>query len=160
MTSSLLVWWLYATGIALLLGVAALAAEASARSLGRPARWIWLVALAGSVAVPAIAYVGMPAWLAPAALLPAAVLPATGLITLPALSVAPQAANVWFTPDSVLLVLWAGTSLVLGALLLVPLLRLRAARRRWRRAEVDGVTVWLTHDTGPAAWAGAILLPE
>ena len=76
---SALSWALYALVVSLLLGCAALAAEAALRALGRSGRWAWAVSLAGSVVVPLYAFV-RPESAAPAAplLAPMVTLPAIG----------------------------------------------------------------------------------
>ena len=53
-------WIAYSIGVALLFSAAAWAAEAALRSVGRPARGVWLAALAGSVLLPAYAAAGGP----------------------------------------------------------------------------------------------------
>lgn len=155
MSTAMTSWMLYTSVIGLVLGVAAHAAESSARQVGGPTRWVWLGALLGSVLVPLVTMLGVSAWLRPATPLPEA-----GLIVLPPLVVGGEAALGGYSPDAWLLAGWAAASLLLGAYVLLSLLRLLRLRRHWRRAEVGGVPVLLTANVGPAALGGSILLPE
>jgi len=157
-------WIAYSIGVALLLGAAAWAAEAALRSLGRPARGVWLAALAGAVLLPAYAAAGGPlpgllpfptplrATAEPAALALAAASPGT-LAPVPA---ARGSSVPWF------LLVWAFASTALLALLLLLELRLRRERRGWLESAVDGVPVLVSRDVGPAVAGlvrGRIVLP-
>jgi TonB family protein len=65
--------------------------------------------------------------------------------------------------ETVLLWGWGAVSGVLLLYLVVSGLRVRAAGRRWRRGEVDGVEVMVSESTGPAAlglFRGRVVLPE
>src|SRR5690606_4506119 len=65
--------------------------------------------------------------------------------------------------NRVLPVLWVASSQVVVAAIVAALVRLRRARAGWRREVVDGVSVLLSRDEGPAAlgfWRGAIVVPE
>jgi TonB family protein len=156
MTTALTSWMLYTAAVGALLGVAALAADAALRQAGRPTRWVWLSALAGSVLIPLATLIGLPAWLRPATPLPDAI-----LITLPPLVVGGEAsAPGGVAADVVLLRAWAAASLLLAGYVGLSLLRLLRARRTWRRTAIEGIEVLLTRDVGPAALGGSILLPE
>ena len=156
-------WIAYSIGVALLLGAAAWAAEAALRSLGRPARGVWLAALAGSVLLPAYAAAGgplpgllpfpvpLPASADPAALALAAASPGT-IAPVPA----PAPSDPWFP------LAWALASGALLGLLLLLELRLRREGRGWLESVVDGVPVLVSRDVGPAVAGlvrGRIVLP-
>jgi hypothetical protein len=48
-------WFLYSIVVAILLGLAAVAAESALRSSGKSGRWAWAGALGVSVALPVLA---------------------------------------------------------------------------------------------------------
>jgi TonB family protein len=152
-----LAWLVYATVVALLLGLAALVAEGSAREVGRPARWIWLAAMVGAVVLPVLAFVRPSAGGVP-------VMPALAVLTLPAIEAAAAGpVRAALEPVAVVLGGWVVVSLGLALVVMVSALRLRAARRDWRPSELDGVQVWLTRDLGPAAFGlgrASIVVPS
>src|SRR5678816_187965 len=49
-------WLLYCVAVSLLLGVGAAVIDAVLTAYGRPARWVWAVAIAATLAVPTGAY--------------------------------------------------------------------------------------------------------
>lgn len=151
-------WLLYSVVVSALLGLAALAGESALSARGRPVRWAWAAAAAGSLAAPAWARLRPAASVAvgevevgPAVLQPAATwLDATATASSPS----------W---DRVLLVLCGVASLAVLMVLAVAHARLAAARRGWGRERVDGVPVYVSRDVGPAAlgfFGGAIVIPE
>jgi len=164
------IWMLLATLVAALLGIAAAAAEAVARTWGRPARAAWTMALALSVVLPLAAPLlaargrapshprGAPAAAANAAPAP---------YRLPTLVVragdAMQSRVVRLSPlDRPLALLWLLGSAGVLALLVRGARDLARARRGWRAESVDGVPVLLADDTGPAVVGvrrPAIVLP-
>lgn len=146
-------WMLAATLFAVLLGIAAVAAERALRTLGRQARGPWLAALAAAVTWPVIAPVAATLLATPAPRIAPSIVPAArsaiGTITgnLPGLPLA------WATyVDAALIALWAIASLVL-------LVRLGWAMRALSRVErsaanevIEGVPVLLTASLGPAVF--------
>lgn len=139
-----------ATLFALLLGVAAAAAERAWRTLGREARAPWLVALAGAVAWPAIAPAAAALFTRPAtgaARAVAAAVPVVGAIP----RRIPAVTSVWgVRVDALLLAAWAFASLWMLARLA---LAVRALARVERAATADviaGVPVLVTPALGPA----------
>ena len=141
-------WMLYAVAVSVLFTVAAHALERVVVARGRPRRMLWVVAMTLSVALPVVT--GLRRLSADEAL-PVNVVPFT--ITVPA----PEAiVPVAQTPqrgaqiDRALVVLWVA----LSALLLVRLgngvTTLRRARRGWRREQLDGVSVCVSPNVGPA----------
>jgi TonB family protein len=153
--SAALAWLVYATVVSLLVGVAALVAEGSAREVGRPGRWIWLAAMAAAVVLPALAFLRPSAGGVP-------VMPALPVLTLPAVEAAAAPARATLDPVAIALAVWAAVSIGLALVVALSALRLRAARHGWRRAELEGVPVWMTRDLGPAAYGmgrATIVLP-
>jgi TonB family protein len=153
-------WLVHSLMIAMVLTAAAAAWELSARWSGRPVRWAWLGALAGSVALPLLVRL-IPAQAWPQVLPPA--LPA--MLTLDPIVVGEAAAaagSAGWSASAIGLALWAGLSAL--ALLLVALLfvQLRLSRSSWRASQLDGSTVYVTRDAGPAAVGilrGVVLIP-
>jgi TonB family protein len=153
-------WLVHSLIVSLVLTAAAGAWELSARWSGRPVRWAWLGALAGSVALPLLVRL-VPAQAWPQVLPPA--LP-TVLVLDPIVvgEVVEVAGTGGWSAGLVGLVVWAGLSAL--ALLLVALLfvQLRLSRRGWQAAQLDGSTVFVTRNAGPAAVGirrGIILVP-
>jgi TonB family protein len=153
-------WLVYSLIISLVLTAAAAAWELSARWSGRPVRWAWLGAAAGSVALPLLVRL-VPAQAWPQVLPPAlpTVLALEPIMVGEAVEVAGAAG---LSAGVIGLVLWAGLSAL--ALLLVALLfvQLRLSRSGWQPAELDGSTVFVTRNAGPAAVGirrGIILVP-
>ncbi len=150
-------WWIYASAVAVLLGIAALIAEQSARDLGRAGRWIWLVAMGLSVGLPVVAYVGLARVIGANA-----VMPPMPLLTLPAIEAGAGSA----TSSSLALAavwVWVSASVVVIAAVVFSALRLRSLRGAWTRGDVAGIEVWWTRDLGPAAFGlgvPAIVLPD
>ncbi|HEX6135277.1 MAG TPA: M56 family metallopeptidase [Longimicrobiales bacterium] len=139
-----LAWLIYCFLIASVLTAGAWAWERGARWSGRPARWVWLGALTGSVALP---------WLL-------RVLPERGwteavpgpmqLLSMDALVVSGASAAQWSVQEAAVL-LWVLMSAAVLAYVGATVLGLTRARRRWRAAEVDGSSVLVAAATGPAA---------
>jgi len=163
-------WMLYCVAIAILFAVVGEALERALHLAGRPTRWAWVVALAGSYLVPAAA------WLRPSAFgalpVPLAHPAVAGLqptagpsdpqpegAALPA----PTRSFSLGDLDAPLTWAWGLSSAALLLSLGVAALRLAARRRVWRRATVDGRAVLVSDDVGPAVaglWRPRIVLPE
>src|SRR5438552_2569232 len=163
-------WMLYCVAIAILFAVVGGALERALRLAGRPTRWAWVVALAGSYLVPAAAWLrpsasgALPVPLAHPAV--AGLQPTAGPsdpqpegATLPA----PTRSFSLGDLDAPLTWAWGLSSAALLLSLGVAALRLAARRRVWRRATVDGRAVLVSDDVGPAVaglWRPRIVLPE
>jgi TonB family protein len=159
MTTTLANWLLYAVVVSGLLALAAWAGEGVLRGVRGEGRWAWVAALAASVMLPVLSYLEWPRLRA------ATVVAAEPMfVSLPPLMVVSPGSALASTVDRWLLVLWLSTSLVLALFVLLSLWRLRRGQSGWRRAEVDGVAVYVTRDLGPAAVgggaSGGILMPE
>jgi len=147
-------WWLHCVAIATVLCAGALAWELAARSTGRPARWSWFAALAGSVTLP---------WLL--RLLPERVLPdavaSMPVLTLDAVTLQAPVQATTVTAGDVALLMWLASSLLMLGVLGVMLARLARARRGWRLQELEGGPVFVSEGIGPAALGvkGSVVLP-
>lgn len=153
----MLAWWLYATVVAALFGLAALAAERAARVWHRPARWAWAGALAGSIVVPAVAWLAPPDVGSSLAVLPDAV-----AFMAPPLVIGPGSEPLLALPVGVLAATWLAASLALCTFAGWSLVRVVRLRGRWRQAVVDGEPVLVSADVGPAAVGvvrGDVVLP-
>jgi bla regulator protein BlaR1 len=150
-------WLAYAVVVSALLAAAALVAEKALRARGWPGRWPWLVALVGSVALPAVARVAPVASATP---LPP--LPGSRVLTMIPIDAGTPAGG---APSLELVALW-GWAAVSGLLLLfvaAGAYRLWRERRGWSRRVVEGVDVLVSRDTGPAALGflrGRVVVPE
>lgn len=146
-------WMVTATAFALLLGVAAVAAERALRMFNRQARTVWLVALGASVLWPAVApLVAMVQLTGPdegaAVVLP--VLQSGLKVVTRAFPVVPGS---WLSRvDEVLVAAWAILSLTLLARLAVAMRSLAAVERSAEPRAIAGVPVLLTSGLGPAVF--------
>ncbi|MHB1169477.1 MAG: M56 family metallopeptidase [Longimicrobiales bacterium] len=135
-------WMAYGLVISGLLTIAALLAERAARNAGRSTRGWWVLAIAGSLLIPLIAYL----W--PAASPRAAADPGF-VLRLQPVTIGPSAEG-GAEPGSLLLVAWLMASVLILGVIALSVLRLRMLRRGWREAELDGESVLLSGDVGPA----------
>jgi TonB family protein len=128
-------WLVYCTAVAVLLGLAAVAAEAGAREVDRPGRWIWFSAMVAAVLLPAAAFFG------PSAIgsgLP--VTPGGTVLSLPAITAAaPEGGWLWFGSRA-LLVLWVLNSTIIAAYIGFSWRRLHMARSGWERVDGRGAS--------------------
>ena len=156
-------WMVYCVAIAVVFVVVGEALERGLHLAGRATRWAWVVALAGSYLVPAAA------WLRPSAFgalpLPLAQPLATGPITSQQpRGVLPPPTRSFSVGDLDAALTWAW-GLSAGAVALALLgagLRLAAWRRRWRVTTLDGRTVLVSENVGPAVvgvWRPQVVLP-
>ena len=141
-------WMLYAVAVSTLFTVAAHALERVVVARGRPRRMLWAVAMTLSVALPVVTGLRR---LSADETLSVTVVPFT--ITVPApeamvpVAQAPQRGE---QIDRALLTLWAALSALLLIRLGAGIATLRKARRGWRREELDGMTVCVSPNVGPA----------
>lgn len=161
------IWMLYAALIGGLLAVAADALDHAARATRLPARFIWLGALGGAIALP----VAIP-------MLVKAPVTSTGSVTI---------GTAWFfdagftdatgSPlgpiarlhelgsllDRPLMLAWLLFSVLLLGRVGVAIARLFRERNRWIPSEIDGTSLFVTPDVGPAVVAipdSRIVVPE
>src|SRR2546429_1139393 len=156
-------WMLYCVAIAVLLVVVGEALERALRLAGRATRWAWVVALAGSYLVPAAALLRPSAFGAlplpltqPLATGPTTVQQPRGALPPPTRSFAVG------DLDSALTWAWGLSAGTVALALLGAGLRLAAWRRRWRVTTLDGRTVLVSENVGPAVvgvWRPQVVLP-
>src|SRR5213083_825007 len=148
-------WMLYCVGIGLALTVAAYAAERALYLAGRPTRWAWSVALLGTLLLPVAATVRPQAFRAiPVPVAEPTRAPPTTAVSGRALRLSDF--------DGVLLWGWGLASVTALLVLAAAAARLVALRRRWRTALLDGRSVLLADDVGPAVaglWPPRVVIP-
>jgi TonB family protein len=139
-------WMLYAVAVGALMTVAALGLDRVAVARRRPTRIVWVTALSLAIVLP----VGRAAArLAPEPTAAVRVIPFTITVQSPAMT---ARASLWNreTVDRALMVGWC----LLSALLLLRLTRsvltLRRTRGTWSSTDIDGTSVRLSKNVGPA----------
>ena len=160
-------WMLYCVGIGLAFVVVGHALERALHFAGRPTRWAWVIALAGSYVVP------IAAWVRPDAFATFAVpVPVQPFTSPAALTASSTSTNLDQPPPSAFSLtdldpaLRWGWILASGGMLVgltLAAARLLSMRRRWRRSVVDGRDVLVSSDVGPAVvgvWSPRVVLPE
>ena len=163
------VWMVYCIGIGLAFVVVGLALERGLHLAGRPTRWAWVIALLGSYVVPVAAWLRPEAFATFAAPIPIAV-ESSGASSLPPTSttstVLHQPSSEPFSLSDLGVPLrwaWAIGSLAMLVTLSVAGARLVAMRRRWRHTVVEGRTVLVSDNVGPAVvglWSPRVVLPQ
>jgi beta-lactamase regulating signal transducer with metallopeptidase domain len=159
-------WMIASTALAVLLGLAALAAERALRTVGREARGAWVFALAGTLGWPLVA----PAVAAAFGRGPDSVAPILAPLAIDGSTVvtigsAPSAlppAWVGYL-DVALVALWACASLVLLARLLLAMRVLSRVERSAEHDVIEGVPVLVTPTIGPAVFGAhrpRVLMPR
>jgi TonB family protein len=159
-------WLAHCIILSAVLAAGALVWELSARWSGRSARWVWLCAMAAAVTLPwLLRLVPERTWpevvptVVAAAMSPVILTPA--LADAAALGAVDAVRGGWSAVEYALAG-WMALSLLFVACVLRVLWSVHRARRRWRRAELDGARVYVTRDMGPAALGlgkGMIVLP-
>jgi TonB family protein len=151
-------WMIYATLVAALLAGGALALDRALRLAGRQARWIWIVALAASLALPLLAGRTLPR---------ASPARDAGVVQVAARVVAapvPRPSATLGSLDRPLLLAWAAASAVVLLMLLLSQQALRRQTAQGIVREVDGHLVCVTPAWGPAVVGGlrraTIVLPS
>jgi beta-lactamase regulating signal transducer with metallopeptidase domain len=149
-------WMLYALAPGVALCCAAMLAEQAARQRRWPSRWIWLVAMLGSMLLPALG----PAYpeLAPFHLQAPAPVSSRAAISV----TAPVAVVAQAHYPALARVLWVILSIATLAVVLAGAALLRHRARDWRRTIIDGSETFVAPETGPAVfgwWRPRIVLP-
>jgi TonB family protein len=142
-------WMLFALAVSALLTVAAFGAERVLKAYGRPARFVWVGAIALSVVWPIASVI---ARLMPSPPTAVNVLPFTIVVSAPSVISADEAAAVAraLFVDRALTVLWVALTLVLVARIVRGAIALEQSRRAWKRGRVNGVRVKVSDNVGPA----------
>ncbi len=160
-------WMLYCVAIGLALVIGGLALERGLHLAGRPTRWAWVVALAGSFVIPAAAWLrpdafsAVPIPLAPAVTEPVNAIPwMTGGLSPAAPALAPAFSLTDL--DGGLGWGWGLSSAFVLCVLGAAALRLAVLRRQWRASVVDGRPVLVSENVGPAVaglWRPEVIVP-
>jgi beta-lactamase regulating signal transducer with metallopeptidase domain len=149
----------YALVIALLVTLAALAAERILAVLRWPRRGVWAIALAASVAFPCVTLLSnegasysdrspseTSVYAGPAAGIDA-IAPAASLLRLPSLTW-PVSSDL----DAMLIALWVATSVGMLLFLACGSLRFLRTAREWPTVQMNGEPVWIADRAGPAVF--------
>lgn len=178
----MLAWMIYVVIVTLVLTLAALCAEHALRLQQQMTRWVWIGTIVASLIVPAtIASVSIqvpsmsgPDPGPPVPLRNLTSVPLPGLHELlslphvsaadaPAVNPAVPAKHLSITVDAALEGLWLAASGAFLCMLLVSGVKLAVRERRWRRAQVSGVPVYMAEGVGPAVvgliWPRIVLPP-
>ncbi len=142
-------WMLYCAAVGVLLGLGAMALERGLRPIGRATRWVWAAALLLTLAVPAATRF-LPQM---RPLAPAQSTGATAAVSAAVTSQPRKRHRPWLDAarlDAPLALVWGASSAAVVLALAGMAAVLERRRRRWARAEVDGVPVFVSGDTGPA----------
>jgi bla regulator protein blaR1 len=155
----MLAWMSYVIMVSLLLGLAALALERSARVRQRPTRWLWGTSMIASLLLPLIissVSVQIPQQAG-------IVHPATPqrIVALRQMTASGFSPSGWLTAtagelpaspdlDRLLQVGWSAASTILFLAILASSVQLSRRRRRWERGNMAGVPVHISEDAGPA----------
>ena len=169
----ILAWMLYTFAVTLLFALAAWLLEVAIRTQARPVRGVWVAALVSSIAFPMVARLELspePAYsvagqpqdadLGPSSVA-GPVVEWLGSSTRP---ITPQPLRGGGADlDPLVVALWATISGILAFFLAASQLALSRRRREWIPQEVDGRSVLVSADTGPAVLGiirSSIVLPE
>ncbi|WP_024513943.1 M56 family metallopeptidase [Bradyrhizobium sp. Tv2a-2] len=154
----MLSWMLYSFVVSLLMGLAALALERSARIRQRPARWLWATCMVASLAIvfiPFKASVQIPeATRADRATSSEVLPPPPTTASEPSLFALPVIGTDQIPlSDGVSTLLdwaWPMASIALSLVILAGVAHLSWSRRRWERGHMAGTAVYISEDCGPA----------
>ena len=149
-------WMLYCSTVALLLVCAAVPVERFVYERGGGTRRVWSIALLGALLLPIVAVVIKDA--------PPAIEIGNEIVTTSATgAVVMNSVGRMATMDGLLATAWAVASLGLLGLLAAAVLVTAWRRRGWERQDVDGVSVLVSRDVGPAVIGflrGRVVLPR
>ncbi|MDE2155730.1 MAG: M56 family metallopeptidase [Xanthomonadaceae bacterium] len=152
----MIAWMIYATLVALALSAAAFTAERAARVRRKTTRWVWLIAMLGSLALPALissVTLRLPGMLQSGAMPPPIVLRDATSIALPAMLMPLDGTQPYGAPDSVAMWLrtgWLVLSLLMLCALAASAVLLHRRKRGWSEATMCGEHVLVAPDAGPA----------
>ena len=155
-------WMLYLAVISAAFAVAAFAAERAFRAYRLPVRFVWLAAMVGTFALPVLTWLG---WFSPASSLPVI---GTGVESLvQTWAAAPGSAipdpGSGGVVDVALIASWMLASVAVLVWIGISALRLRRDRAEWTLGVIDGETVFVSPDVGPAVvgfGAASVVVPE
>jgi bla regulator protein blaR1 len=152
----MLAWMSYVIVVSMLLGLAALALEGSARLRQRPTRWLWGAGMMASLLLPLVmSSVAVP--------VPqqAGIVEPSQAVALRQMTASGPSPSAWLSAtagplaaspdlDRLLQVGWGAASAILVLAILVGSVQLSRRRRRWERSNMAGVPVHVSEDAGPA----------
>jgi bla regulator protein blaR1 len=152
----MLAWMVYVLVLALLLSGAGLAAEYAARLRGARSRWIWAVTIVASLTIPML--VSSVSIQAPDLGTPTVSHKLTALRELTSVHVAPlmwvrqraRDTGAALSENRVLLRIWIAVSLAILGALAVNTAHVVWRKRRWKTGTVNGVSVYIAPEVGPA----------
>ena len=151
-------WLVYGLAVSLLVSAAGWLAERAAKAQRWPTRWVWGGSLLVSLALP------VWAWLAPSSESGPSMVALPATLVLESISLKPSSAPAsGMDPQIMALAAWAVASALLLGVIAVLGGRLLLRRRGWVRRTLDGVDVWVSRSTGPAALGlirGHVVVPE
>lgn len=130
-------WLLYASALGAMIVVMALLIERAARLVNRPGRWVWLAAIVATVAVPIVLSLRTP------------VIRETRANSRDVASGSARRAEP-LNLDTPLLLLWSLGSLLIAGRVVGAAMALRRRRKSWLPANLDGKSVLLSDELGPA----------
>lgn len=153
----------YAALVATLLAMAAVVAERIVAAARWPRRWIWLLALAASIVLPAYSVLNVPAASEPDFVTTQnqATVPVGEPVEEPRRSIVSASAiprldwPEWPDLDrfnGLLISVWIASSIVVVLFYVLTWFSLRLSKRRWERARIAGYDVELTERLGPAVF--------
>jgi beta-lactamase regulating signal transducer with metallopeptidase domain len=151
----MLAWMLYVIMVSALLSLGAFLAERAARLKRAGTRWIWIVAIVASLALPtlvsSVAF-ELPNVLGePVANRIVVLRQATTSALSPAIWLTGELAPAsWRVADATIRNLWLGVSAAMLLALIVSGMQLLLRKRGWQRDTVAGTPVYVTEDVGPA----------
>lgn len=149
-------WMIYAVLVASVLSAAAITAERAARVHRRNTRWIWLAALACSLALPVLitsVTLRLPGVIHSGVMPPPIALRNTTSIAMPAMLVDLGGVSLYGTHDNVTALIregWLTLSILMLCALMASSVLLQRRKRGWAEALVLGESVLVAPDMGPA----------
>jgi beta-lactamase regulating signal transducer with metallopeptidase domain len=155
----MLAWMIYVIVVSLLLGLAAVAFEHSARLRQKPTRWLWGMSMIASLAVPfAISSVSVQIPRMTNVADPAISEKIVALRQITASELSPSAWLIAGTGqlsaspglDRLLEGAWRGASIALLLAIIASGAQLLWRQRRWERGNMVGTCVYISEDSGPA----------
>jgi bla regulator protein blaR1 len=150
------IWMVYVIAVSMLLGLAALAAERAARLRRGGTRWFWLAAIVASLLVPTViasVSIQLPDVVGTTAADKILVLrDATSIPLSPQrwLGASDAQTQDWRSFDPWLKSAWLTVSTLMLLVLVVNGVQLFRRRRAWKRGSMQGATVHVAADVGPA----------
>ncbi|MEO8019080.1 MAG: M56 family metallopeptidase [Pseudomonadota bacterium] len=151
----MLAWMLYAIMVSLLLSFGAFLAERAARLKRTGTRWIWIAAIVTSLLLPTLissVTLQLPNVFGEQVANKIVVLrQVTSQSLSPAIWLAGSAEPVsWRSADELIKQIWLGVSAAMLLALIASGVQLFVRKRQWRHEIVEGASVFVTADVGPA----------